>query len=416
MRENYGWIKMFSVIKDRISTAFTVLWQSVKSFVKNDNSSAAASLAYYSLFALIPLLLLLFFALSFFITSSKAIMQRITMLISQFIPYYSDTILNEVYTLARHKGMWKIISLVALLWMLMPLMSTLRTAFYNIFKVEERPSFLKTNILDLSVILLTLSLFVAVSFSNMAFKKFLVLGGSTLLYDIASYFLIAAVISVFYLVFIPVRVPFSYICAGSVLTTLMWGIIRPVFGLFLSYNPQYGITFGSLKALFIVIIWIYYSFSVLLFGTELIANLRRKDVLMLRGLFYETHTDIRTQKLKRKFGRDYKAGESIFEEGEKGSEMFYILSGSVRLIKKEQTLSVMQRGEYFGEMALLIGTPRTTSAQAEEDNTSLAVITPENFETLLREEPKIAISFLKELAHRLKKTNEILQYSPPKRI
>ena len=28
------------------------------------------------------------------------------MLISQFIPYYSDTILNEVYALARHKGMW----------------------------------------------------------------------------------------------------------------------------------------------------------------------------------------------------------------------------------------------------------------------------------------------------------------------
>lgn len=416
MRENAGWIKIFSVIKDKISTAFTVLWHSVKSFIKNDNSSAAASLAYYSLFALIPLLLLLFFALSFFITSSKAIMQKITMLISQFIPYYSDTILNEVYTLARHKGMWKIISLVALLWMLMPLMSTLRTAFYNIFKVEERPSFLKTNILDLSVILLTLSLLVVVSFSNVAFKRFLVLGGSTLPYDIASYFLTAAVISVFYLVFIPVRVPFSYICAGSALTTLLWGIIRPVFGLFLSYNPQYGITFGSLKALFIVIIWIYYSFSVLLFGTELIANLRRKDVLMLRGLFYETHTDIRTQKLKRKFGRNYKAGESIFEEGEKGSEMFYILSGSVRLTKKEQTLRVMQRGEYFGEMALLIGTPRTTSAQAEEDNTSLAVITPENFETLLREEPKIAISFLKELAHRLKKTNEILQYSPPKRI
>src|SRR3989339_365770 len=409
MRENLGWIRMLSVIKDKISTAFTVLWQSVKSFIKNDNSSEAASLAYYSLFALIPLLLLLFFALSFFITSSRSVMQRITMLISQFIPYYGDTILNEVYALARHKGMWKIISIVALLWTSMPLMSTLRTAFYNIFKVEKKRSFLRANVLDLGVILLTLSLLVAVSFSSVAFKKFLVLGGSTVLYDIASYCLTAVVISVFYLVFVPAKVRFSYILAGSVLTTLLWGIIRPVFGLFLSYNPQYGITFGSLKALFIVIIWIYYSFSVLLFGTELIANLRRKDILMLRGLFYETHTDRRTQKLKRKFGRDYKAGEIIFDEGEKGSEMFYVLSGSVRLIKKGQTLRVMQKGEYFGDMALLIGTPRTTGAQAEEDNTSLAVITPENFETLLREEPKIAISFLKEMASRLKKTNEILQ-------
>lgn len=409
MRENLRWIKMFSVIKDKISTACTVLWQSVKSFIKNDNSSAAASLAYYSLFALIPLLLLLFFALSFFITSSKAIMQRITILISQFIPYYSDTILNEVYTLARHKGIWGVVSIGVLLWALMPLMGTLRTAFYNIFKVEERPPFLKTKLLDIVVILLTLSFLVAVSFSNVVFKKFLVLGDSTLLYNIASYCLTAAVISIFYLVFIPAKVPFCYIFAGSALTTLLWGIIRPVFGLFLSYNPQYGITFGSLKALFIIIIWIYYSFSVLLFGTELIANLRRKDVLLLRGLFDETHTDRRTQRLKRKFGRDYRAGEVIFEEGEKGSEMFYILSGSVRLIKKDQTLRVMQKGEYFGEMALLIGTPRTTSALAEEDNTSLAVIAPENFEALLREEPKIAISFLKELAHRLKKTNEILQ-------
>ncbi len=409
MRENLRWIKMFSVIKDKITTGFSVFWESVKSYIKNDNSSAAASLAYYSLFALIPLLLLLFFALSFFITSSKAIMQRITILISQFIPYYSDTILNEVYTLARHKGIWGFVSIGVLLWASMPLMGTLRTAFYNIFKVEERPPFLKTKLLDMVVILLTLSFLIVVSFSNVAFKKFLILGDSTVLYNIASYFLTAAVISVFYLVFIPVRVPFSYIFAGSALTTLMWGIIRPLFGLLLSYNPQYGITFGSLKALFIIIIWIYYSFSVLLFGTELIANLRRKDVLLLRGLFDETHTDRRTQKLKRKFGRDYKTGEIIFEEGEKGSEMFYILSGSVRLIKKDQTLRVMRKGEYFGEMALLIGTPRTTSALSEEDNTSLAVIGPENFEALLREEPKIAISFLKELAHRLKKTNEILQ-------
>jgi membrane protein len=409
MRENFGWIKMFSVIKDKITTGFSVFLESIKSYIKNDDSSTAASLAYYSLFALIPLLLLLFFVLSFFITSSRAVMQRITMLISQFIPYYSDTILKEVYTLARHKGMWGVVSIGVLLWASMPLMGTLRTAFYNIFKIEERPSFLKTNILDLSVILLTLSLFVAVSFSNVTFKKFLILGGSTLPYDIAFYFLTAAVISVFYLAFVPVRISFCYIFAGSVFTTLLWGIIRPLFGLFLSYNPQYGITFGSLKALFIIIIWIYYSFSVLLFGTELIANLRRKDVLLLRGLFYETHVDRKAQRIKRKFGQDYKAGEVIFEEGEKGSEMFYILSGSVRLIKREQTLRIMRKGEYFGEMALLIGTPRTTSALAEDDNTSLAVISPENFETLLREEPKIAISFLKELAHRLKKTNEILQ-------
>lgn len=398
-------------IKDKPIMTLTVFWQSIKSFVKNNNSSVAASLAYYSLFALVPLLLLLFFTLSFFITSSKAVMNRLTLLISQFIPYYSDTIMKEVFALARHKGIWGLLSMLALLWASMPLMGTLRTAFFDIFKVEERPSFLKNKLLDMSIILLTLSLLVGVSFFNVTFKKFLILEGSTVLYDITSYCLTAAIMFLFYLVFAPARVSLFYILAGSVVTTFLWSIIRPVFGLFLSYNPQYGFTFGSLKALFIIIIWIYYSFIVLLFGAEVIANLRRKDVLMLRGLFYEVRTDRASRKLKSRFGKNYNSGELIFKEGEekeKGNDMFYIMSGSVRLVKKGQVLGIMQKGEYFGEMALLIGTPRTTSAQAEEDNTVIIAITPENFETLLREEPKIAILFLKEFARRLKKADEFL--------
>ncbi|MFA4829089.1 MAG: YhjD/YihY/BrkB family envelope integrity protein [Thermodesulfovibrionales bacterium] len=399
-------------IKDKPIMTLTVFWQSIKSFAKNNNSSVAASLAYYSLFALVPLLLLLFFTLSFFITSSKAVMNRLTMLISQFIPYYSDTIMEEVFALARHKGIWGLLSMLALLWASMPLIGTLRTAFFGIFKVEERPSFLKTKLLDMSIVLLTLSLLVGVSFFNVTFKKFLILEGSTVLYDITSYCLTAAIMFLFYLVFAPARVSLFYILAGSVVTTFLWSIIRPVFGLFLSYNPQYGFTFGSLKALFIIIVWIYYSFIVLLFGAEVIANLRRKDVLMLRGLFYEVRTDRASRKLKSRFGKNYNSGELIFKEGEekeKGNDMFYIMSGSVRLVKKGQVLGIMQKGEYFGEMALLIGTPRTTSAQAEEDNTVVIAITPENFETLLREEPKIAILFLKEFARRLKKADEFLQ-------
>lgn len=396
-------------IKDRLNLAFTVFWQSIKSFVKNNNSSVAASLAYYSLFALVPLLLLLFFTLSFFITSSRAVMSRLTLLISQFIPYYSDTIMKEVFALARHKGIWGLLSMLALLWASMPLIGTLRTAFFDIFKVEERPSFLKTKLLDMSIVLLTLSILVGVSFFNVTFKKFLILQGSTVLYDITSYCLTAVIMFLFYLVFAPARVSLFYILAGSVATTFLWSIIRPVFGLFLSYNPQYGFTFGSLKALFIIIIWIYYSFIVLLFGAEVIANLRRKDVLMLRGLFYEVRTDRASRKLKSRFGKNYNSGEFIFKEEEKGNDMFYVMSGSVRLAKKGQVLGIMQKGEYFGEMALLIGTPRTTSAQAEEYNTVVIAITPENFETLLREEPKITILFLKEFARRLKKANEFVQ-------
>ncbi|MBI4690159.1 MAG: YihY/virulence factor BrkB family protein [Nitrospirae bacterium] len=184
---------MLYVIRDKFGSALAVLWGALKSFSKNNNFSTAASLAYCSLFAMVPILLLLFFTMSLFITSSKAVMQRITALIAQFIPYYSDAVLKEVYTLARHKGTWGLISMGALLWASMPLVGTLRTAFFEIFRIEKRPSFLKTKLLDISVILITISLFVTVSFSNLVFKEFLIFKGNKVLYDIASYGLITII-------------------------------------------------------------------------------------------------------------------------------------------------------------------------------------------------------------------------------
>lgn len=400
---------MFNFIKDKWNLTLSLFWQSAKSFSKNNSLSVAASLAYYSLFALIPLLLLLFFTLSFFITSSQTVMNRITTLFAQFIPYYSNVILKEVYTLARDTDIWGILTIGALLWAAMPLMGTLRSVFSEIFKVEEKASFLKTKLLDMSVILLTLSLFVIVSFSNIVLKKFLVFYNSAILYNIASYILTAIVLSIFYIVFVPVRISLKYILIGAICATFLLGIIRPLFGLFITYNPRYGITFGSLKALFVIIIWIYYSFSVLLFSAEVIANLRRRDVLLLKGLFYETYIDKKLERLKKRFGKTYNTDEVIFKEGEKGDEMFYVLTGSVMLTKRDKVVKIMKKNDYFGEMALLIGTPRTVSAYANEDETILIPINKDNFEALLKEEPKIAISFLREFARKLKTTDESIR-------
>ncbi|MBI4690160.1 MAG: cyclic nucleotide-binding domain-containing protein [Nitrospirae bacterium] len=124
---------------------------------------------------------------------------------------------------------------------------------------------------------------------------------------------------------------------------------------------------------------------------------------MLRELFYDSKTSSR---LENRFGRRYKSNDIIFKEDDKGNDMYFIVSGSVRLSRMGQILKVMQRGEYFGEMSLLIGIQRTMTAQAEEDNTRVIAVNTENFETLLREEPKIAILLLRELANRIKDTDE----------
>ena len=65
--------------------------------------------------------------------------------------------------------------------------------------------------------------------------------------------------------------------------------------------------------------------------------------------------------------------------------MYYVRSGAVELRHGDSPLRVMRRGEYFGEMSMLIDTPRTAGAVCVEKDTELVVISRGNFNTILRE-------------------------------
>jgi len=165
------------------------------------------------------------------------------------------------------------------------------------------------------------------------------------------------------------------------------------------------VAFGSFKALFLGALWLYLSFGVLLFGVEVISNRRRRDVLLLRRVFSGITLEKEEQLIKR-FGRSFGPNQIIFKEGEKGSEMFYIMRGEVVLSIQGREIARLSQGNHFGEMALLIETERTAEAVAGPDGALLLSINPENFETLLREESSIAMIFLRELANRLKEMNK----------
>lgn len=112
-----------------------------------------------------------------------------------------------------------------------------------------------------------------------------------------------------------------------------------------------------------------------------------------------------------KFGRDFPKGTLLFHEGDPGREMFIIQKGKVRVWKKvgagEKVLAELGDGEFFGEMALLEGLNRSATVEVIEDS-KILVIGPETFETLLRNNPEIAIKMLKKMAARLRSLDEHL--------
>ena len=74
----------------------------------------------------------------------------------------------------------------------------------------------------------------------------------------------------------------------------------------------------------------------------------------------------------------------------------------------EEILAELSAGEFFGEMALLIGLDRSATVEVIEDS-KLLVISPETFASLLKSDIEIALKMLKKMAARLRALDEYLE-------
>ena len=77
--------------------------------------------------------------------------------------------------------------------------------------------------------------------------------------------------------------------------------------------------------------------------------------------------------LKRCTSRSHRDGEVVFREDSSGTELFIIVSGSVRVKKDGRIIDVVRSGECFGEMGALSGEKRSATMEANGDVVLLAI-------------------------------------------
>ncbi|MEN8160017.1 MAG: cyclic nucleotide-binding domain-containing protein, partial [Myxococcota bacterium] len=103
------------------------------------------------------------------------------------------------------------------------------------------------------------------------------------------------------------------------------------------------------------------------------------------------------------FERSYRAGELVYDEGWEGDALFVIQAGQVELIRQgaagQRVISRHGPGDFFGEMGVLLGRPRTARAVAISD-LRLLQIDAGTFESMCIEQPEIAIRVIQRLAAR----------------
>jgi len=107
-------------------------------------------------------------------------------------------------------------------------------------------------------------------------------------------------------------------------------------------------------------------------------------------------------------GKQLQPGEVLFNEGDRGEIMYLIREGKIKITKgkgdEEKTLAVLKEGDFFGEMAIIDGSPRSAGAIAVTP-VSLLVIDKESFKEKLRENPLIEY-MLETLTRRLRTADE----------
>jgi CRP/FNR family cyclic AMP-dependent transcriptional regulator len=111
--------------------------------------------------------------------------------------------------------------------------------------------------------------------------------------------------------------------------------------------------------------------------------------------------------------RRYRKGEMVFLRGDLGRDLFLIESGAVKICLttedgKEMTLALLSPGEFFGELALLDGEPRSSDAVAMEA-TQCLLLERADFLQFVEEHPRVAHRVMEVLSRRLRDNNQLVQ-------
>ncbi|MDL2228662.1 Crp/Fnr family transcriptional regulator [Treponema sp. OttesenSCG-928-L16] len=122
--------------------------------------------------------------------------------------------------------------------------------------------------------------------------------------------------------------------------------------------------------------------------------------------------------------KTFEKGEIIFREGDLGDRMYILQHGMIDLKKKVEKGEVVLKtiskpSEFFGEMALIDGRPRSASAVAAAPSKVIA-IDGISFEKMILENGKFALKVIKVLSERIRRSNkqveELVETTPRERV
>jgi membrane protein len=257
-----------------------VLRESLVRFYSEDSLMVSASIAYYSLLSLFPLMLLLL-SMSGILIHHYEFAGQLPLVLERYLPIKPDFVMRNLVSISRAYGRVSLLSILLLLWSSSGMFLPLEKSLNRGWEVEKGRRWWRSRLLALEMSLL-LGFFILLSTVLMGVNVYIhnllkrwspegVRALSDLAYHgllLTSTFLVT--LAMFLVLFqrLPNRpMQFRQVLPSALLTALFWEAARSLFTLLLPLF-NYGHVYGSLAAVVALMTWAYISSAVTLFGAQ----------------------------------------------------------------------------------------------------------------------------------------------------
>ena len=132
---------------------------------------------------------------------------------------------------------------------------------------------------------------------------------------------------------------------------------------------------------------------------------RRVELLSATPLFADVDAAGMARIAERAIEVSFDDGHVIARQGDIGTGFFVVVAGAVRIVRDGADIAHLGPGEFFGELSVLDGMPRTAQVIADGPTTCLALASWD-FEAVVAEEPSVALAVMRGLARRLRELTE----------
>lgn len=405
-----------------IASVWDIIRDAYRNYNNNNDVNQAAAIAFYAILSLIPLLLLTLLAAGYVFSSSSQIQTEIAASIRAIHPFFSEDLLCNLVSLKEKNRLIGGIGSISLFWLSAMIFGALEKALDMIFRARIHRNFIQSKLLALAMI--PLGWLVAIISIGVSYVAALIQTHSLISnvvfisrsYAVVTRYLLPYLLTILFVALLyrimpKVKLSARGVLGGAVIFATLLQAARFLFAWYTTNFSHYDLIFGTMEAVVMLVIWVFYMAIMLLFCAELISSYERRDMILLEEAFVAPKCKVlkTEERLFSKFGRFYLSGEYLFREGEGGSEMFYVLDGQIRIEKNAgnvaKELAILGAGSYLGEMAALIDAPRTASAVALTGS-HVAVIDGHIFRNVLRESEAVSLHMLKEFSYRIKHTND----------